>query len=200
MISRMQKARVRMNSQATVAPLQPQTRRSQQIQESDRARRNHHLTPAAVDKRPRWIWRVVDWKYDVDGSWLKRAYFRFVFLPFNEFSYWLFDLLPPNGRDITGRLCWTEDQGYYETDWEGEQEAAKYRFGHAIRVPLNASLPSTTVNTEQVHPNSSPEVRRMYEKKTVPDEIGVPRLDMIQLAALVERNKPLLESNKLPVT
>ena len=191
-----------MSSQATVAPLQPQTRRSQQIPVSAAApRQTRHLTPAAVDRHPRWIWRVVDWKYDVDesSSWMKKAYFQ-VFLWFNEFSYWLFDLLPPNGRDVTGRLCWTEDQGYYETDWEGEQEAAKYRFGHAIRVPLNASLPSTTVNTEQVHPNSSPEVRRMYEKKTVPDEIGVPRLDMIQLAALVERNKPLLESNKLPVT
>lgn len=189
-----------MNSQAAVAPL-PQS--IPQTPESGAAHRQTlRLTPAAADKRPRWIWRVVQWKYDVDESskWLKKLYFRFVFLKFNEFSYWAFDLLPPNGKDDTGRLCWTEDQGCHETEWEAEQEAMNYRFGHAVKVPFHASLCADTVNTEQVHPNSPREVRKMYEKKTTVDEIGVPRLDLVQLAAQLERNKPLLARRNLTVT
>ena len=147
-------------------------------------RPNLHLTPA-VEAKPRWIWRVVQWKYNVDAtsSWLKRLYFHLVFLNFNRFSYWAFDILPPNGRDDTGRLCWTEGQGCWETEWEAEQEAMKYPFGHAVREPLSASLPSATVNTEQIHPHSPPEVRKMYEKKTTETTIALPRLDVIKLVA-----------------
>lgn len=161
-------------------------------------RQTLRLTPAAADKRPRWIWRVVDWKYNVDQSSkrLKKLYFQYAFLPFNRLSYWLFDLLPPNGRDQTGRLCWTEDQGCQETEWEAEQEAMRYPFGHCIRVPLSASLPAATVNTEQIHPNSPREVQRMYEKKTTPATIEVPRIDMVRLASKIAASDSLVEHLK----
>lgn len=166
------------------------------------ALRSHRPKAAETDKAPRWIWRVVQWKYTVDATsdWLKRAYFHYVFLKFNEFSYWLFDLLPPNGRDVTGRLCWTEDQGYYETEWEGEQEAMKYLYGHAIRVPLNASLSAGTVNTEQLHPGSPVEVRDMYKKKAVDPTIPVQRIDLIRLAAQTARADEIIQGAKISVS
>lgn len=143
----------------------------------------------------------MDWKYNVDESskWLKKMYFRFVFLKFNEFSYWLFDLLPPNGRDQTGRLCWTEDFGCRETEWEAHQESLKYRFGHCIRVPLNGSLSADTVNTEQIHPHSTPEVQKMYEKKTEKGEVILPQLDVVRLIAKVASTDGLVEQFRSPV-
>lgn len=149
----------------------------------------------AREVKPRWIWRVANWKYNVDvtSKWLKRTYFYYVFLQFNRFSYWAFDLVPPNGRDETGRLCWTEDQGCYDTEWEAQQEALKYRFGHAIRVPLRASLPCSSVHTEQIHPNAPREVREMYAKKTDPATIDVPKLDLVKLAAKVMSSDTLVE-------
>jgi hypothetical protein len=160
-----------------------------------------HLIPA-LETEPRWIWRVVQWKCTVDATsrWLKRMYFHRVFLPFNRFSYWAFNLVPPNGKDETGHLCWTEDQGCFDTEWEAEQEALKYKFGHAIRVPLRASLPSVSVNTEQVHPHSPRNVRLMYEKKTVDATIDVPKLDLVKLAAKVMSSDRLVEQYQAKIT
>lgn len=157
--------------------------------------RPRHPTPIA-EVKPRWIWRVVQWKYNVDAasSWLKRAYFHGVFLPFNRLSYWVFDLLPPNGRDDTGRLCWTESQGCWDKEWEAEGEARRYRYGHVIREPLNASLPSVTVNTEQVHPHSPRDVREMYEKKSADTHIGLPRIDVMRVVAKLAESDRIFPS------
>lgn len=166
-------------------PIQSNHRQTQNLEAgSDQVHQSLRLTPAA-EAKPRWIWRVVQWKYTVDATskWLKRVYFYYVFLPFNEFSYRHFDLLPPNGRDDTGRLCWTEDQGCVETEWEAEAEAMKYPYGHAVRVPLRARLPAETVHTAQYHPNSTREVRQMYEKKTIDTTIPLPRIDVMRVVA-----------------
>lgn len=164
------------------------------------ARPSHRRTEAEI--KPRWIWRVVQWKYTVDvtSRQLKRAYFHYVFLPFNRFSYWAFDLLPPNGRDDTGRLCWTEDQGYFDTEWEAEQEAARYPLGHAVRVPLRASLPAETVNTEQYHPNAPREVRQMYREKAVDPTTQVFKLDLVKLAAKVSASDHMVEQYRAKAT
>ena len=69
----------------------------------------------------------------------------------------------------------------------------KYPFGHAVRVPLRASLPSETVNTEQYHPNSSREVRQMYEKKTTETTIDLPRLDVIKVIAKLEQSDRIFQ-------
>lgn len=193
------------NTAASLQPLPIQSNhrlhQKTQEEESDRARRNLHPIPAP-EVKPRWIWRVVQWKYTVDATskWLKRAYFHCVFLPFNRFSYWAFDLLPPNGRDDTGRLCWTEDQGCWGTGWEAEQEAMRYAYGHAVRVPLHASLPAATVNTEQLHPNSPRDVRHMYEKKTEASTIDIPKLDLVKLAAKVMSSDQLVEQYQSKAT
>ena len=155
------------------------------------------LTRQEAETKPRWIWRVVQWKYNVDvaSSRLKRLYFHLVFLNFNRFSYWAFDLLPPNGRDNTGRLCWTEDQGCWNTEWEAEQEAMRYRYGHAVRVPLNSALPCSTVHTEQIHPHSPPEVKQMYRGKTTETTISLPRLDVIKVAAKLAQSDGIFQPN-----
>jgi len=182
-----------MSSQATarVQPIQSFPAQTNQAAASAADR----LSPAAETK-PRWIWRVVTWKYTVDATskWLKRVYFYCVFLQFNRFSYWAFDLVPPNGRDDTGRLCWTEDQGCWDTEWEAEQEALLYPFGHAIKVPLRASLPRASVHTEQIHPHSPPEVKKMYQKKTASETIELSRLDVIKVAAKLAQSDRIFES------
>lgn len=164
-------------------------------------RQSLHLIPAP-EVKPRWIWRVVQWKYTVDATskWLKRAYFHYVFLPFIEFSYDRFDLLPPNGRDVTGRLCWTEDQGCFDTEWEAEAEAMKYLYGHAVRVPLRALLPAETVNTHQYHPGSTREVRQMYEEKVDSPTIEVSKLDLAKLAAKTMSSDRLVEQYQSKAT
>lgn len=162
----------------------------------------HRRLQVEETKSPRWIWRDVDWRYTVDrsSSWPKKVYFWCVFVPFNRFSFWLFDLFPFNGRDQTGRLCWTEDFGAYETEWEAEQAAMRHPFGHAVRIPLNGSLPPENANTEQIHPNSPPAVQAMYERKTVGTTIPVSRLDMVQLAAQTVRAQETILGCKHPVT
>lgn len=166
------------------------------IQASAAAPRDRRQTLQVAEVKPRWIWRVVVWKYNVDAAskWLKRVYFHYVFLNFNRFSYWVFNLLPPNGRDDTGRLCWTEDQGCWDTEWEAEQEAMRYSFGHAVKVPLRASLSGATVHTEQIHPNSPPEVKVMYQRKMASTTIEVSKLDMARLAAKVMSSDRVVEN------
>lgn len=137
---------------------------------------------------------------DKASSWLKRLYFHYVFLPLNRFSYAAFDLLPPNAREHDGRLCWTEHEGAYETEWEAEQEAMKYPYGHALKVPLNGSLSSETVNTEQLHPNSPPEVRTMYEHKAVKSTVEVSKLDLVKLAAKIASTDGLVEQFQTKAT
>ncbi len=174
-------------------PQSPSGSRPIQASAADRLKILHPI-PAA-EGNPRWIWLVRQWKYDVDkaSTWLKRAYFHYVFLPFSRFSYWAFDLAPFNGRDETDRLCFTEYQGCWDTEWEAEQDAKLYPYGHAIRVPLRASLPCVTVLTEQVHPNSPPEVRAMYEKKVSSTTIEVPKLALAKLAERVASSDRFVE-------
>lgn len=191
-----------MNSQAAVRQPPSQSHSTQiQVLAADRPKKILRQAAAEI-KPPRWIWRVVQWKYNVDASskWLKRVYFHYVFLPFNRFSYWAFNLAPPNGRDETGYLCWTEDQGCVDTEWEAVQEAMRYRFGHAIRVPFRASLPCATVLTEQLHPNSPAEVREMYARKVASTTIPVEKLDLVRLAAKVASSDQMVENFRSKAT
>ena len=142
----------------------------------------------------KWLWQAIQWKYNVDASssWLKRFYFRWIFLNFNRFSYWAFDLLPPDRRDNEGRLWWTEWQGAFAEEWKAEQEAAKHPFGHVIKIPFDSSLPAETVVTEQRSPNSPPRVQKHYRRNGTPT-MEVPRLDLAKLASKVAQSDRIVE-------
>lgn len=90
--------------------------------------------------------------------------------------------------------------GCRDTEWEAEQEAMKYPFGHAVKIPLYASLPAETVHTEQFHPNSPPEVRAMYERKAEKSTVEVSKLSMVKLAAKVESTDGLVEQYQSKAT
>ena len=117
----------------------------------------------AADTEPRWIWHVLQWKYDVDETshWLTRLFFHYVFLPFNRWSHKHFKLLPFTGNED---LCWIEHQAAFDNEWEAEREATKYRFGHTLKLPLYASLPSETVTAQQTSPNSPKRIQQMYQR------------------------------------
>lgn len=152
-------------------------------------------TTAKATNSPYWLWLVKIWKYNVDQSshWFKKLYFRFVFLGFLRFSYDVFDLAPPSGRDKDGRFTFLEEQGGWEERWQAEQEAAKYEFGHAVRVSVGAALEAETVRTEQLSPNSPKSVQDMYRRNGTNPTIEVPCLDLARLASKVESSNGLVE-------
>lgn len=143
----------------------------------------------------RWIWLVKNWKYNVDQSshWFKKLYFHWVFLPFNRLSNDVFNLVPPCARDGEGRLCWLEDQVVCAEEWQAAQEAAKYPFGQAVRVPEGFPLPADTVRTTQLSPNSPDSVQAMYKRNGAKPTVELPRLDLVQLAGKIAQTDALVE-------
>ena len=144
-----------------------------------------------------WVWHVFQWKYGVDASsgWLTRTFFRCVFLPFNRWAYKHFDLAPPVARELDGRPCWLDHQGSYADAWQAEQDAAKYPFGHVVKVPFQESLAAETVDTQQIFPNSPPRVQKMYARNGHSNG-HEKNLGLARLAEALAKSEPVVQRFK----
>lgn len=100
-------------------------------------------------EQPREVWKVSQWKHDVDISeprW-KRAFFRYIFLPFLDMS---FRLGIPAIKEVIieadekGRVRrtfrWFEDQGIFESEDQAINGCLGQRWGYA-RLPFGRLMP-----------------------------------------------------------
>lgn len=98
---------------------------------------------------PRDVWKVCQWKHDVDVSepWWRRAYFRFIFIPFLNFS---FKLGIPAVKEVVTesdeqghirqRFQWYEDQGIFESAEAAEAGCLGERWGYC-KLPFGRLMP-----------------------------------------------------------
>lgn len=115
-------------------------------------------------ERPLKVFRVFQWKYRVDLSepWWRRAYFRWVWLPFARFSYLRVRVVPFERLEPDGSVSWKEDQGYFTEEWRAAQVAARYPYGGYNEVAVDACENDQTCKPRCRFPSSHAE--RSYRK------------------------------------
>lgn len=109
------------------------------------------------ERRLSKLFRAFQWKYNLDPSkplWA-RLYFRWVFLPFNRFSYLHCHVVPFSRMEPDGSLSWKEDEGYFSDEYRAAQEAAKYPFGGYNEVAVDFSEGGKSCEPRVQFPNST---------------------------------------------
>lgn len=87
-------------------------------------------------------------KYNIDSRspWWKRAFFRFVYLPFNRFAFKYMHIPALDEVEISGRtmtFCWYEDEGVFE-DGDAADAACLGEFWRVKRMAFNRVYPPET--------------------------------------------------------
>lgn len=89
--------------------------------------------------KPKTIWKVSVWKDDIDPAspWWRRAYFKYVYLPFIDLS---FRLGIPKTKEVIvesddqGRVRrtyqWFEDVGSFDTEEQADAACLTERYGY----------------------------------------------------------------------
>jgi hypothetical protein len=87
-------------------------------------------------------------KYNIDSRspWWKRAFFRWIYLPFNRFAFIhlnipALDEVEINGKKLT--FCWYEDEGIFE-DEHAADAACLGEFWRVKPMDLNSVYPPST--------------------------------------------------------
>lgn len=121
--------------------------------------------PTGQARPPSRIYRAFQWKYNIDKScpWWRKLYFHFIWLPFARFSYLRVGIVPFDRLEPDGSLSWKEDQGYFTSEWQAAQEAAKYPFGGYNEVAMNAAENAESCKPRVQFPNSA--AKRAYLKR-----------------------------------
>jgi hypothetical protein len=99
--------------------------------------------------QPRDVFKVIQWKDNIDPTepWWKRAYFRYLFLPFQNFS---FKLGIPAVKEVTVEsdekgnvrrtFRWCEDQGVFDTEEQADAGCLAERWGYT-KLPYGRLVP-----------------------------------------------------------
>lgn len=98
---------------------------------------------------PKDVYKVIQWKQDIDSTepWWKRAFHRYIYLPFQNCS---FSLGIPAVKEVTvesdekGRIRrtfrWCEDQGIFDTEEQADVGCLTERFGYT-KLPYGRLVP-----------------------------------------------------------
>ena len=133
-------------------------------------RQNH---PQTIHSLPEEVCEVFQWKYNVDGPWWRRWYFRCVYLPFARFSFHVVRIVPVERIDPDGSLSWKEEQGVWLDCADAEREAAKYQFGGWRVVRFNAPESEGAIYGRSHFPNS--DQWHEYERSASKEQAAVAR-------------------------
>lgn len=140
---------------------------------------------------PRDVWKVCQWKHDVDVSepWWRRAYFRFIFIPFLNFS---FKLGIPAVKEVVTesdeqghirqRFQWYEDQGIFESAEAAEAGCLGERWGYC-KLPFGRLMP----------PDSAQYSGTIFPRKKNSKKWARPQLSLI----IKDRHQDEQEHNEL---
>src|SRR5215217_2348432 len=101
---------------------------------------------------PKDVYKVIQWKQDLDPTepWWKRAYYRYIYLPFQNFS---FSLGIPTVKEVIvesdeqGRVRrtfrWCEDQGIFDTEDQAVAGCLAERWGYT-KLPYGRLVPTNS--------------------------------------------------------
>lgn len=102
------------------------------------------------DTKPRDVWKVAQWKWgiDVGSPWWKRWYFKYIFLPFQSFSFKLGIPTPKEvvvESDEQGRtrhtFRWWEDEGIFDDPDQADAGCLEEHWGYT-NLPYGRLMPS----------------------------------------------------------
>jgi hypothetical protein len=103
--------------------------------------------------RPKTIWKVSVWKDEIDPSspWWQRAYFKYVYLLFQDFSFWLGipktkEVVVESDKDgnVKRTYLWFEDIGSFDTEEQADAACLTERYGykeqpHGLSAPFDSA-------------------------------------------------------------
>lgn len=114
------------------------------------------------------VWKVAQWKWGIDAGspWWKRLYFKYVFLPFQSFSFRL-GIPTPKEVEVTadehGRVRrvfrWWEDEGIFECEEQADAGCLEQHWGY-VRLPYGRLMP----------PDSGQYAGTVFPRKRSPSE------------------------------
>jgi hypothetical protein len=113
--------------------------------------------PESRDELPLVCYSAYQWRYNVDesSSWVRRVFFRFVWLPFARFAYFKMGIIPFDRLEPDGSLSWKESQGTFLKEADAVREAAKYPYGGYDEITLDAPESARSVVGRSHFPASS---------------------------------------------
>lgn len=142
---------------------------------------------------------VFRWKDRIDASaplW-KRVFYWCLYRPFNQFCRFKLGIPTFNAEEhdecgCKKRLLWTEHQGIVDEKWQAEQAAESPLWGYHC-LPYNALLPARSVApTDHNYPLADVKTQDRYQRNGH-STVGVPKLDLVKLAAKVSSTDSLVE-------
>lgn len=108
-------------------------------------RAEHHIDT------PRDVYKVAQWKYEIDPSeaWWRRAYFRYIYLPFLNFSFGRMGVPAvkevavesDDSGNVRRVFSWYEDEGIFESEDAARAGCLGERWGYT-KLPLGRLMPS----------------------------------------------------------
>lgn len=107
------------------------------------------MRPEREVEQLRDVWKVCQWKHDVDTSqpWWRRAFFHYVFLPFLNLSFRLgipavkeVVVESDEHGNVRRRFQWYEDQGIFDSPEAAEAGCLGERWGYC-KLPFGRLMP-----------------------------------------------------------
>lgn len=127
---------------------------------------------------PREVFKVAQWKTDIDPTepWWRRAYHRWIYLPFQNFSFGVMGV--PTVKEVTVEsdangsikrvFSWFEDEGIFEHEDEADHACLGERWGYK-KMPYGRLVP----------PESAQYSGTVFPRKKNPRRWAKPTLSLI---------------------